>query len=351
MSDSAVTVYEPQAFEMSVSQVKAQIVKIQTLMKDLMTEGEHYGASFPGDTKKNLLKPGADKLCFMFRLRPEFDQQLTDLPNQHREVLSKCQIFHVETGVKISEGVGSCSTMEGKYRWRNSARKCPVCGKEAIIKGKEEYGGGWICFKKKDGCGATFDIDDPQITGQESGKVENTDIADTYNTVLKQSKKRAYVDAVITACAASDIFTQDLEELTREMDGANAKKAESVAKPGLSAIAQRAQAAKDAMVNLGKAAFSDGTLVLTDANRATIKSQIEKSNAAAKNRKEWTEDDVMFLEDALGVWKKKCSELMAGKKEPPKTMAAEALDDSPKEDLDAAADAGFNNQKSELDIF
>jgi hypothetical protein len=30
------------------------------------------------------------------------------------------------------------------------------------------------------------------------------------------SKKRAYVDATITACAASDIFTQDLEDLDPE---------------------------------------------------------------------------------------------------------------------------------------
>jgi hypothetical protein len=99
--------------------------------------------------------------------------------------------------------------MESKFRWRNAARKCPICGKETIIKGKDEYGGGWVCYKKKDGCGATFEDNDDRITGQIIGKVENTDIADVYNTVIKMSKKRAYVDATITACAASDIFTQD----------------------------------------------------------------------------------------------------------------------------------------------
>jgi hypothetical protein len=31
---------------------------------------------------------------------------------------------------------------------------CPACGAfDAVIKGKEEYGGGWVCYKKKDGCG------------------------------------------------------------------------------------------------------------------------------------------------------------------------------------------------------
>lgn len=34
---------------------------------------------------------------------------------------------------------------------------CPKCGKvKAVIKGKPEFGGGWLCFKKKGGCGATW---------------------------------------------------------------------------------------------------------------------------------------------------------------------------------------------------
>ena len=49
---------------------------------------------------------------------------------------------------------------------------------------------------------------------QVAGRVENSDLADTYNTVLKMAKKRALVDATLTATAASDIFTQDLEDYT-----------------------------------------------------------------------------------------------------------------------------------------
>jgi hypothetical protein len=217
MSDSAVAVYEMPR-ELSVTEVKAQVGKVQNLMRDLMQEGTHYGESFPGDTKKNLLKPGADKLCFMFRLRPDFFQEIKELPNGHKEVMTRCQIFHIESGQKIAEGVGLASTMESKYRWRNAARKCPACGKETIIKGKEEYGGGFICFAKKGGCGAKYTDDDPAITGQLVGKIENPDIADTYNTVIKMSKKRAYVDATITACAASDIFSQDAEDFKNDTE-------------------------------------------------------------------------------------------------------------------------------------
>jgi len=210
------TVIEPRSRELSVTEVKAQVSKIQTLMADLMQEGTHYGESYPGDTKKNLLKPGADKLCFMFRLRPDFTQEIKELSDSHREVLTRCQIYHIESGQKIAEGVGLASTMESKYRWRDSRRKCPACGKETIIPGKKEWGGGWVCLSKKGGCGEKYKTDDPAITRQTIGKVENPDIADVYNTVIKISKKRAYVDATITACAASDIFTQDAEDISEK---------------------------------------------------------------------------------------------------------------------------------------
>jgi hypothetical protein len=223
MSDNAVAVavYEMPR-ELSVAEVKAQVSKVQELMHDLMQEGTHYGESFPGDTKKNLLKPGADKLCFMFRLRPDFSQEIKELPNGQMEVMTRCQIFHIESGQKIAEGVGLASTMESKYRWRNAARKCPNCGKETIIKGKEEYGGGFVCYAKKGGCDAKYKDDDPAITEQAAGKIENPDIADTYNTVIKISKKRAYVDAAITACAASDIFSQDAEDFKNAVEPADA---------------------------------------------------------------------------------------------------------------------------------
>jgi hypothetical protein len=210
----------PSQRELSINEVKAQVMKVQHLMKDLMQEGTHYGNSFPGDTKKNLLKPGADKLCFMFRLRPDFSQEINRLPGDHMEVLTRCSIFHMESGQKVADGIGMASTMESKYRWRNGALKCPVCGQETIIKGKEEYGGGWVCYAKKGGCGEKFPDGSKEIEDQPRGKIENSDIADTYNTVIKMSKKRAYVDATITSCAASDIFTQDLEDL--EKDSTNA---------------------------------------------------------------------------------------------------------------------------------
>lgn len=208
------------ADERSVAEVRNQVQKIQQLMRDVMQDGQHFG-KVPGcGEKPTLLKPGAEKLCFTFRVAPEFQIVREDLSNGHREYQITCRLRSMTTGDLVGEGVGSASTMESKYRWRNAGKVCPSCGKETIIAGKAEYGGGWLCYAKKGGCGAKFDSDDPAITSQPVGKVENPDIADVYNTVLKIAKKRAHVDATITAFAASDIFTQDVEDFVRDDDNA-----------------------------------------------------------------------------------------------------------------------------------
>ena len=42
--------------------------------------------------------------------------------------------------------------------------------------------------------------------------------ANRVNTVLKISKKRAYVDAILTATCASSVFTQDMEDIVNFQD-------------------------------------------------------------------------------------------------------------------------------------
>ena len=196
--------------ERSVEEVVQQVKKIQQVQAAVMKEGEHYGV-IPGTQKPTLLKPGAEKLAFVFRLDPQYEITETH-DKDHLSVTSRCTLWHIGAGVRMGSGMGSCSTKETKYAFRHAARKCPACGKEAIIKGKEEYGGGWLCFKKKEGCGAKFKDGDAKIETQEAGLVANENLADTYNTVLKMSNKRALVAAVLNVTAASDIFTQDLED-------------------------------------------------------------------------------------------------------------------------------------------
>ncbi len=73
-------------------------------------------------------------------------------------------------------------------------------------KAQELIGGKGFTVKKVDGQG--------WMVAKGGEKVETDNPADHYNTVLKMAKKRALVDAVLTTTAASDIFTQDLEEIS-----------------------------------------------------------------------------------------------------------------------------------------
>jgi len=196
---------------LSVADVKKQVNDIQHLMKDVLQDKMHYGVVPGCGDKPALLKAGAEKLCMMFRLIPAFEINREDGPGEHRTYTVTTTLTS-QGGVVMGQGVGVCSTLETKYRYVGGGRKCPQCGKEAIIKGQEKYGGGWLCFAKKGGCGAKFKDGDATIESQPVGKVERPDMADTYNTVIKMAKKRSLVDATITATAASDIFTQDIDE-------------------------------------------------------------------------------------------------------------------------------------------
>lgn len=204
--------YEQRIGALSVQDVQAQVNLIQHVMRQVMKKDEHYGVIPGTGTKPTLLKAGAEKLCLTFRLDPQYEST-ERYDGVHLTIKSKCTLYHIPTGQRFGSGEGSCSTRESKYAYRNAARKCPNCGAEAIIKGKEEYGGGWLCFAKKGGCGAKFLEKDDQITSQTVGRVPNEDVADQYNTVLKMANKRSLVAAVLNATAASDIFTQDIEDM------------------------------------------------------------------------------------------------------------------------------------------
>lgn len=208
--------------ELSIEALVGQVQKIQAAMSAVMEDGVHYGV-VPGTEKKDkdgrdiskpsLYKPGAEKLCLLFRLDPQYQVDRTFSPDGHLDVLVTCTLYHINSGQRIASGVGSCSTRESRYAYRNASRVCPTCGKDAIIKGKDEYGGGWVCFKKKDGCGAKFKDGDASIEGQVVGRVANPDLADLHNTAVKMGCKRALVAAVLNGTAASDCFTQDVEDM------------------------------------------------------------------------------------------------------------------------------------------
>ena len=191
-----------------ISELKAQVNLIQYVMRDVMKQGEHYG-TIPGcGDKAVLLKPGAEKLMLTFRLANDVDVETIDLHLGHREYRIKVTLYS-PTGQRLGTGVGSCSTMESKYRFRVGPTELtnkPVpkeywdLRKENPAKAQEIIGGRGFIAKKDDS--GNWKI------ARQGEKVEHDNPADFYNTCLKMAKKRGLVDAVLTSTAASDIFTQ-----------------------------------------------------------------------------------------------------------------------------------------------
>lgn len=220
MEQNQLAVRDGNLFIAPVVDVRGALQRYQD-MKDfiegILRKDVDYGV-IPGTGKPTLLKPGAEKLSTFFGLSTQFEiiEKVEDWTGENHGGESffnywyKCRM--TRNGSVVAEGEGSCNSFEKKYRWRSANVKCPACGNETIIKGKTEYGGGWICFAKKGGCGAKFKDGDPVIEDQPRGQVKNPDIADIVNTLQKMAQKRAYVAAVLLATNASEYFTQDVED-------------------------------------------------------------------------------------------------------------------------------------------
>lgn len=199
------------ATELSVKEVGQRLDNIHTLQKEKMKAGIDYGVIPGTGSNPTLLKAGAEKLCVLFRLDAQFETQ-TAFAEPHMTAMTKCVIYHQVTGQRLGAATAMCSSKESKYAYRKASRLCPNCGKEAIIKSKAEYGGGWLCFKKKDGCGAKFADDDKSIIGQASGRAPNEDVADQFPTVLRMAEKRALIAAVRLVTGASAIFDEPMTD-------------------------------------------------------------------------------------------------------------------------------------------
>ncbi|HEY1309263.1 MAG TPA: hypothetical protein VGF24_37245 [Vicinamibacterales bacterium] len=214
--------------EITVDEVVAQRDKIIAVMDRVMVEGKHYG-KIPGISKPTLLKPGAEAINVALRLAPDYESD-KHFDGDHLTVTAKCILRHIPTGLTIASGEGLCSTRESKYAKRKAMRLCPECGEPQIrrsryapkpsdsnyVEGSSEKG--WYCWKKEGGCGVNFAYNDPRIVDQEEGVIENPDLPDTWNTVLKMADKRALIAAVLNGTAASDVFTQDVEDVGKTAD-------------------------------------------------------------------------------------------------------------------------------------
>lgn len=191
MSD--IVTFEPQR---TAVDVRSHVNLIQEVMRAVMKENTHYG-KIPGTPKKSLWKAGAEVLGVTFRIAPSY--KVDDLSNADTvRYRVHCTGTHQTNGVIMGEGMGECSSDEEKYRWRSA-----VCPEEFDETPENRRRSKW-----KKGSPKPY-----------QAKQVRTDAADLANTILKMACKRAQIAMAINVVAASDIFTQDIEDLPGELRG------------------------------------------------------------------------------------------------------------------------------------
>lgn len=178
---------------LTAADVRMQVNLMRDVMAEVMQKDTHYGV-IPGTKQPSLYKAGAEKIMSTFRLAadPEVEQIGSGGEVGYRV---KVRILSA-SGAFLGAGIGECSSSEEKYAWRAA-----VCD--------EEYDD-------------TPDSRRRVKYAKWQGKVEKkkqvrTNPADVSNTVLKMAKKRGLIDAVLTVTAASDLFTQDIEDLPEDV--------------------------------------------------------------------------------------------------------------------------------------
>lgn len=150
---------EQRPIQDSIERVRVRKEELNRFVNEILEKDVDYG-NIPNTNKYCLFKSGAEKLCDMYDYGKRFElisrDVNTEAPYFAYEI--KAVLFDNETGQIVAEGVGCCNSKEKKY-----LKYTPF---------------------------------------------------DAANIVLKMSKKRAFVDAVLTATRSSDIFSQDLEDDT-----------------------------------------------------------------------------------------------------------------------------------------
>ena len=142
----------------SLNEARERLALLQSFVNEMLLPNVDYGI-IPNCKKPSLYKSGAEKLCDIFGFSKHFEvigkQEDWEKKIFHYEI--KATLINKRTGFIEAEGLGCCNNKESKYLTKDGY---------SII-----------------------------------------------NTILKMAKKRAFVDAVLSATRSSGIFTQDMEDL------------------------------------------------------------------------------------------------------------------------------------------
>lgn len=262
-------------FEARIALLSKERDRLEQLFKrGILREGIDYGTfdfgkkkpddkdKKPDHSRRSLYQSGAEQVCRILGLVAVFPAALRlreygdGVSGPPIRVTTTCRI-HLGSadGPCIGEGTGEANTWEVKYRYRNAKPECPTCRFELRRSNKPDEPP-FYCWAKIGGCGWKGDVDTSGL-----GKVENPDPHEQANTIVKQSAKRAHVDAVKRTVGLSWLTSQDLEDLrdfvpTEEVD--KTKPRPRVADEGAPAREERAKE-RDAKLSGDKKPASTGT--------------------------------------------------------------------------------------------
>ena len=177
---------------MSVGDVVSQVQLVQQVMKAVMKQDVHFGV-IPGTGKPSLWKPGAEVLCATFRIADSYHVEDLSEPGETARYRVRCVGTHQTSGIVMGEGLGEASSDEEKYKWVKAFNR----EFDATDPSRKRLKYGWNKAERSE-----YEI-----------KQVRSNPADVANTILKMAAKRAKIAMVLNVTAASDCFSQDLEDM------------------------------------------------------------------------------------------------------------------------------------------
>lgn len=288
------TLVSTQEMAARLADLKAKLGLVQKFFKEVMVEGQDYGV-IPGTDKPSLLKAGAEKLCELYGFAPVVKniEEEKDRETGFYRARVTVALIHRRTGTVVAEGVGEANTMEARYRYRwVPESKLPEGVDKSALYSE------WRQDRKTKKYYKLYRLD-------------NQDPWTLWNTVLKMAKKRALIDATLSATRSSGIFTQDAEDLEEWIQAAedfnaseyvNGQTVEpeppKVPKPvgGKMAMTQKINELRKKVVSLAEELRLD-----KEAMQALMKERYTKTSLRELSVEE-LEDLVAYLEASTKSW-------------------------------------------------
>lgn len=175
-----------QSGRMAVAEIIQHVSTVQEVMRSVMKPEVHYG-KIPGTDKPTLFKAGAEVLCMVFRIADSYAIEDLSTADMVRYRVT-CVGTHQTSGIVLGSGLGEASSSEDKYKWRKAASDKEFEATPPAMR-RIKYGKSW------------------------EAKQVRTEPADLANTVLKMANKRAKMAMTLNVTAASDCFSQDLDDM------------------------------------------------------------------------------------------------------------------------------------------